>query len=144
MDGTAAELVFEDQGAHTSNRKSARSSRVEVLVRADRRRSWLPEQKFQIVSESLEHGVMATDVARRHGIGTGLLQRSVSTQPEDPDGTAPVSRANQAAARERISRSTRSCLFSRRSRLSSSRLSAVIAGTTAAGFAAARPSCRLA
>ena len=90
MDGTAAELVFEDQGAHTSKRKSARSSRVEVLVRADRRRSWTPEQKFQIVSESLEPGVMATDVARRHEIGTGLLytwrrqmvglQRAVSTQ----------------------------------------------------------------
>ena len=90
MDGTAAELVFEDQGAHTSNRKSARSGQIEVLVRADRRRSWTPEQKFQIVSESLEQGAMATDVARRHGIGTGLLytwrrqmvglQRALSTQ----------------------------------------------------------------
>ncbi len=42
-------------------------------------------------------------------------------EPEDPDGTAPVSRANQAAARERMSRYTRSCLFSRRSRANSSR-----------------------
>jgi len=40
---------------------------------------------------------------------------------EGRDSTAPVSRANQAAAQERISRSTRSCLFSRRSRPSSSR-----------------------
>ena len=40
---------------------------------------------------------------------------------EGRDSTAPVSRANQAAAQERISRSTRSCLFLRRSRPSSSR-----------------------
>jgi len=33
---------------------------------------------------------------------------------EDPDAIVPVSRANQAAARERMSRSSRSCLFSRR------------------------------
>ena len=37
-------------------------------------------------------------------------------EPEEPDGTAPVSRANQAAAFDKISRSTRSCLFSRRKR----------------------------
>ena len=69
----------------------ARSGRIEVLVRADRRRSWTPEQKVQIVSESVEPGVLAADVARRHGIGTGLLytwrrqmvglQRAVTTQP---------------------------------------------------------------
>ena len=35
---------------------------------------------------------------------------------EDSDGIALVSRANQAAARERMSRSRRSCLFSRRNR----------------------------
>ena len=43
---------------------------------------------------------------------------------EDPDGITPVSRANQAVARERMSRSRRSCLFSRRSRRSSSRSAA--------------------
>ena len=40
---------------------------------------------------------------------------------EDPDGIESVSRANQAAAFARISRSRRSCLFSRRRRASSSR-----------------------
>ena len=44
---------------------------------------------------------------------------------EDPDAIVPVSRANQAAARERMSRSSRSCLFSRRNRASSSRSAAV-------------------
>lgn len=35
-------------------------------------------------------------------------------EPEEPDGSVPASRANQAVAFERISRSSRSCLFSRR------------------------------
>jgi hypothetical protein len=60
-------------------------------------------------------------------------------EPEDPDGTAPVSRANQAAARERMSRSTRSCLFSRRRRANSSRSSVAIADAADAGFFAPRP-----
>ena len=42
-------------------------------MRADRRRSWTAEQKRQIVSESLEPDVTPADVARRYGIGTGLL-----------------------------------------------------------------------
>ncbi len=42
-------------------------------------------------------------------------------EPEDFFDVVPVSLANQAAAFERISRSIRSCLFSRRSRVSSSR-----------------------
>ena len=44
---------------------------------------------------------------------------------ESLDGIALVSRANQAAAFERIARSSRSCRFSRRSRRSSSRSSVV-------------------
>ena len=90
MDTITADLGFDDGSAHTSNRKSGRSGRVEILVRADRRRSWTPEQKCQIVSESLEPGVTPSEVARRHGIGTGQLytwrrqmvgvQSAVSTQ----------------------------------------------------------------
>ena len=65
MDGITPITVFEDESAHTSGRKSARSGRLEVLVRADRRRSWTAEQKRQIVSESLEPDVTPADVARR-------------------------------------------------------------------------------
>ncbi len=57
---------------------------------------------------------------------------------EHPDGIAPVSRANQAAARERMSRSSRSCLFSRRSRVSSSRSAAA----SPSPFSSRRPSYR--
>jgi hypothetical protein len=49
-------------------------------------------------------------------------------EPEEPDGSVPVSRANQAAAFDRISRSSRSCLFSRRSRINSSRSAAARPG----------------
>src|SRR5438067_4889133 len=59
-------------------------------------------------------------------------------EPEEPDGSVPVSRANQAAAFERISRSSRSCLFSRRSRVNSSRSNAVRPGTASSR----RPSFR--
>jgi transposase len=90
MDAITTDLGLDDASAHTSNRKSARSGRVEILVRADRRRSWTPEQKCRIVSESLELGATPSEVARRHGIGTGQLytwrrqmvgvQSAVSTQ----------------------------------------------------------------
>ncbi len=73
MDTIPPDLAFEDTSAHTTSRKSARSGQVEVLVRAVRRRPWTPEQKCQIVSESLEAGATPADVARRHGIGTGQL-----------------------------------------------------------------------
>ncbi|WP_408886851.1 transposase [Lichenicola cladoniae] len=46
---------------------------MEVIVRGERRRNWTTEQKCQIVAESLQPGLTPSDVARRHGIGTGLL-----------------------------------------------------------------------
>jgi transposase len=114
MDAIATDFGLEDAIAHTSNRMSARSGRVEILVRADRRRSWTPERKCQIVSESLEPGVTPSEVARRHGIGTGQLytwrrqmvgvQSAVSTQSGPRFAPVEVSRAptpadqSQAAA----------------------------------------------
>ncbi len=59
-------------------------------------------------------------------------------EPEEPDGSVPVSRANQAAAFDRISRSSRNCLFSRRSPINSSRSAAVSAGA----ISSRRPSFR--
>ena len=56
--------------------------------------------------------------ARHHSNGKHRLVRA--PECEDPGGIAPVSRANQAAARERMSRSSRNGLFSRRRRASSS------------------------
>jgi transposase len=59
--------------ASTINRKSGRGGRVEVISGRERRRAWTTEQKLQIVAESLEAGASPIAVARRHGIGSGLL-----------------------------------------------------------------------
>ncbi len=76
-------------------------------------------------------GLGRTGRARHDADGDNGLVRA--HELDDPDGTAPVSRGNQtrapsreregrpAAARERMPRSKRKCLFSRRSRVSSSR-----------------------
>jgi transposase len=52
---------------------SLREAPVEVITRGERRRSWTPEQKRDIVMESLAPGGSPIAMARRHGIGSGLL-----------------------------------------------------------------------
>lgn len=64
------------EDALTTGRRSARggrAGRVEVITRGERRRVWTTEQKREIAAESLDSDVMPADVARRYGIGTGLL-----------------------------------------------------------------------
>jgi transposase len=60
---------------HTSDRMSAHLQRVEVITRAERRRSWSLEQKQAIVAESLVPNTSVAAVARKHSIGTGLLYK---------------------------------------------------------------------
>ena len=62
-----------DTSTHTSDRKSARPQRIEVITRGEWRRRWSLEEKQAIVAESLAPNVSLTAIARRHGIGTGLL-----------------------------------------------------------------------
>jgi transposase len=50
-----------------------RENPVEVITRGERRRVWTDAQKHEIVLESLVPGGSPIAVARRHGIGTGLL-----------------------------------------------------------------------
>ena len=59
--------------ASTINRRAGRGGPVEVISGRERRRAWTTEQKLQIVAESLEAGASPIAVARRHGIGSGLL-----------------------------------------------------------------------
>lgn len=66
-------VVTDAETTHTTGRKSARSAAVEVIVRGERRRVWTVEQKREIVGQSLEPGMTPSEVAQRHGIGTGLL-----------------------------------------------------------------------
>src|SRR5215210_8234663 len=59
--------------ARKTPRRSRGPAAVEVRVRAERRRSWAPEDKLRIVRETLEPGAVSKAVAERHGISTGLL-----------------------------------------------------------------------
>lgn len=73
MDTMLPPVLTDAEATHTIDRKSARGPAMEVIVRGERRRIWTTEQKCQIVAESLEPGLTPSEVAQRHGIGTGLL-----------------------------------------------------------------------
>jgi transposase len=73
MDMTSLELVAEAETARTTGHRSARSARVEVLTRAEPRRSWTAEQKREIVAESLGPDLTPTEVARKYRISSGQL-----------------------------------------------------------------------
>jgi transposase len=73
MGKTLPSRVAEAEDAPTTNRMSVREAPIEVITRGERRRIWTPEQKRDIVMESLEPGGSPIAVARRHGIGSGLL-----------------------------------------------------------------------
>ncbi len=67
------EIEGEAVSAHTGSRMSARSEVVEVVTRGERRRAWSVDQKRLIVAEAMQSGSTRAEVARRWGIGTGLL-----------------------------------------------------------------------
>ncbi len=67
------EAEAEAASAHTTSRMSTRSEVVEVVTRGERRRIWSDEQKRLILIEAVQPGAMVTEVARRWGIGTGLI-----------------------------------------------------------------------
>ena len=75
MDATPIMVPEPDpaEDAHTINRKGARMPQVEVITRGERRRVWTVEQKREIVAESLGSTLTPTEVARKHGISSGLL-----------------------------------------------------------------------
>jgi transposase len=71
--GKAPPPITDAEDTHTSNRMSVREKPVEVITRGERRRVWTDLQKHDIVLESMVPGGSPIAVARRHGIGTGLL-----------------------------------------------------------------------
>ena len=73
------EADVETTSTHTSARMGTRSEVVEVVTRGERRRMWSDEQKQLIVAEAMQPGALVTEVARRWGIGTGLIVRVVTT-----------------------------------------------------------------
>lgn len=67
------DLVVDAESARMTDHRSVRTARVEVLTRAEPRRSWTAEQKRQIVAESLGPDLTATEVARKYRISSGQL-----------------------------------------------------------------------
>ena len=61
-----------DQSTLTSSHRSARSARIEIVTRSERRR-WSLEHKREIVAESLDPGRTPTEVARKYAISSGQL-----------------------------------------------------------------------
>ena len=62
-----------EASAHTTGRKSARSQRIEIITRGERRRSWTLEQRREIVAESFGSELTPIEVARKHAISSGQL-----------------------------------------------------------------------
>src|SRR4051795_9934153 len=73
MDDAATVTTGSVEDALTTDRKGVRMPRVEVITRGERRRVWPLEQKREIVAESLGPALTPTEVARKHGISSGLL-----------------------------------------------------------------------
>ncbi len=74
----------------TADRSGDTFQRIEVISGVGRRRDWSDEFKARLVGESLEDGVMISDVARRHGVPPQRLyawrnqMRPQSGQAEPP------------------------------------------------------------
>jgi transposase len=67
------ETGLESEFAPTSDHRSTRRQRIEVITRGEPRRRWTADQKHEIAAESLEAGASPVAVARKHGISTGQL-----------------------------------------------------------------------
>src|SRR3954462_12331292 len=61
------------EDAPTTGHKSARSAPGELITRGERRRVWTPEQKREIVMETLASALAPAEVAGKYDITTGLL-----------------------------------------------------------------------
>jgi transposase len=67
-------LVAGERSEQSNDRRStALTEEIELRVRRERHRRWRPDEKLRIVQETLRPGAVIADVARRHGIGSGLL-----------------------------------------------------------------------
>jgi transposase len=93
MDALSPEVPDADvEDVRTIGRKGSGRGRVEILAR-ERRRTWTPEQKRAIVTESLGSEVTPTEVARKYAISSGLLyawrQQLLGDQVSVVTGSAP-------------------------------------------------------
>ena len=74
MDEVPTATRIEHSNERTNEaRSSALPEQIELRVRRERHRRWSAEERLRIVQETLRPGTVIAEVARRHGIGTGLL-----------------------------------------------------------------------
>lgn len=83
-----------DRSTYMSARMSARTQRIEVITRGERRRRWSASEQQAIVAENLEPNVSIAGIARKHGIGTGQLygwrHQFLANRADKTTGFAPV------------------------------------------------------
>jgi transposase len=85
------EIETEAASTHTPSHTRTRSEVVEVVTRGERRRTWSDEQKRLIVAEAMQPvASLVTEVARRRGIGTGLIYTWRRQMRDGELGTMPV------------------------------------------------------
>lgn len=68
--------------------------RVEMITGSEKRRVYSAADKTRLVAEAFRPGVVASEVARRHGLNVSLLyrwRRQIEEQPADPLPEPPVS-----------------------------------------------------
>jgi transposase len=74
--------------AGLAGRASTEFAAVALTPLPERRRRWTAARKRAIAAESLAPGACPTDVARRHGVGTGQLYRWRRTYLSEAAGPA--------------------------------------------------------
>jgi transposase len=66
MDGEQTRATIEQDGpvrsGHKSSHMTARTQRIEVITRGERRRRWSIEEKREIVAESLGAGIRPSEI----------------------------------------------------------------------------------
>jgi transposase len=98
MDGEQAQATIGQDGllrsGHKSSHMTARTQRIEVITRGERRRRWSIEEKRAIVAESLGAGIRPIEIMNKHGITSGQLYawrqhltRRVEGQPACSSGS---------------------------------------------------------
>jgi transposase len=78
-----------DQHRHQDRHQGDEYRRIELITGRARRRRWTPEEKAQILTESLVPGASVSDVARRHNVSRGLLSTWRREAMSATDGPGP-------------------------------------------------------
>jgi transposase len=103
-DALSSEPPAASKSSRTSTRTSSRSPRVELITRGEPRRRWSIEEKQAIAARSFEPGVSSTEVARAHGISSGLIstwrKALLAAQPSSTEAPTQFARVQIARPKQ--------------------------------------------